>query len=605
LRDRGGRCAKLAARVTGSLQKTKVDLTGLMRVLGEALYSTPHVAIRELIQNAHDSCSRRRIESPDGFEPAITVASSPETLVIGDNGAGLTDAEIHAYLATVGAGYTRSLRDQGLGDELIGFFGLGFLSAFAVSERVEVWTCSYKNPRVAHRFVSRSGETYTVDAAESRPVGTEVRLTLRAQFPELWDPDVVLDRLQRYCCLLKHPVSFNGGPTVNAAPPWRLGADISALRKGSLSMQFARRFETTFEPLVTLAVSGDGLEGLLWIQDGASYATSDNRNVSVFVRGMLVSDDERDLLPRWAGFVGGVIESQTLMPTASREALKKDEDYHKTAQLLQRRLLDGLSQVARQDPATWRRILARHNDALLGAAVVDAELFEFVRDDLTVATTEGDLTLPVLLERGAGKIYATQTDQASLESVLLRALRRPVVLGTRYAALAFCSRYVGDARSRLVILGTQGGDAQVFQPADLEEDRIRALQGWFAGSDRQVFVRRFEPAFLPFALVTDRDAQLKRRLESDEADRRIGQAVLRLAREFTKTIDASAPVRMYVNSGNAVIRALHDAPERHRARALALLQPLALLVTDNQTPADLEASMKTFDAALLRVLEGD
>lgn len=113
--------------MTASLQKTKVDFAGLMRVLGEALYSTPHVAIRELVQNAYDSCTRRALEAADRFEPAIAVTVAPGVLTITDNGAGLTAEEIHSYLATVGAGYTRALREQGA-KGLIGYFGLGFLS---------------------------------------------------------------------------------------------------------------------------------------------------------------------------------------------------------------------------------------------------------------------------------------------------------------------------------------------------------------------------------------------------------------------------------------------------------------------------------------------
>lgn len=593
-----------AARVTGSLQKTSVDLSGLMRVLSEALYSTPHVAIRELVQNAHDSCTRRRLETRDEFTPAVQVTLAPGTLTIADNGAGLTDKEIHAYLATVGAGYTRTLRDGGMSDDLIGFFGLGFLSAFPISDRVEVWTCSCKQPGVAHRFVSRSGETYTVDVAEPRPIGTEVRLTLKSEFPELWDADVVLDRLRRYCCLLKHPVSFNGGAAVNTVPPWRLENDVSPLRKQKLSLEFARQFEPTFEPLVTFPVSGDGLDGLLWVQDGASYATSDNRNVSVFIRGMQVSEDERDLLPRWAGFVGGIVESHRLKPTASRESLKKDDDYRAAADLLRGRLIAELSRLTKADPATWRRVRSRHNEALLGAAVVDEDLLALVRGDVTVPTTEGDLTLPDLLKRGDGRIYVSQTAQASLESVLLRALGKPVVLGTRFAALTFCSRYLGDDQDRLVRLGTRDGDQHLFRQPQLGDEQVRDLQAWFAGKDRQILVRSFEPAFLPFALVTDRDALLKQRLESDEADRRIAQHVLMLARDFTRKLDAAAPVRMYVNSDSEVIRALLEAPEPRRAEALSLLQPLALLVTDTQEQIDLETSMTTFNAALLRVLQG-
>src|SRR6187431_1464175 len=89
--------------VTAELRNTDVDLTGLMRVLGEALYSTPHVAVRELVQNAHDSLERRRIEDTLPEQPAIRITTHAALgkLEIEDNGAGLTEHEIHRYLATV------------------------------------------------------------------------------------------------------------------------------------------------------------------------------------------------------------------------------------------------------------------------------------------------------------------------------------------------------------------------------------------------------------------------------------------------------------------------------------------------------------------------
>jgi molecular chaperone HtpG len=593
--------------MSATIQKTRVDLAGLMRVLGEALYSTPHVAIRELVQNAHDSCTRRELEDRAPAPAAITVTSAPGTLVITDNGAGLTLAEIHAYLATVGAGYTRNLRDSGKGDGLIGYFGLGFLSAFAVSEKIEVWTCSFQEPHLAHRFTSRSGETYTIEPAEPRPIGTELRLTLRPQAPELGNPEVVYARLQQYCCLLRHPVAMNGGTPVNVnRPPWRPEAPLSTLRERALALEFVRRFERTFEPITTILLQGnqDNPSGVLWVQDGGSYATSDNRNVSVFVRGMLISPDERDLLPRWAGFVGAVVESDSLRPTASRESLIEDETYAAHAVTLHRALIEGLSRIAEREPATWRRILSRHNEALLGAAIVDSQLFALVADGVTVPTTEGDFTLPALIERGAGKVYVTEADTAGVESVLLRALKLPVVLGQRFGAAAFCARYAKERRGQLALLGTQAGDGNIFQPANLDTGREQLLQQWFTAPDRDVLVRRFDPPFLPFALVVDRDAELKRRIESDEADRRIGQAVLGLARHFTSQIKATKLTRMYVNAANPAISALFDCGNSERERALALMQPLAALLGGNQAGADLEAALRSFTAALLDIVAG-
>ena len=102
---------------TAQLRTTEVDLNGLMTVLGRHLYSTPVVAIRELVQNAHDSIIRRRLEDPllarstaeDAPVPLdlrIRVSGDPVKGIIRvtDTGAGLTDSEIHAYLATVGVG---------------------------------------------------------------------------------------------------------------------------------------------------------------------------------------------------------------------------------------------------------------------------------------------------------------------------------------------------------------------------------------------------------------------------------------------------------------------------------------------------------------------
>ena len=92
------------------IRRAGVDLNGLMTVLGKHLYSTPMVALRELVQNAHDSIIRRRIEQPGVDVPsriAVQVDAGAGVLRITDTGAGLTRQEIHDYLATVGVGYTR------------------------------------------------------------------------------------------------------------------------------------------------------------------------------------------------------------------------------------------------------------------------------------------------------------------------------------------------------------------------------------------------------------------------------------------------------------------------------------------------------------------
>jgi molecular chaperone HtpG len=600
-----------------SLKQTKVDLGGLMKVLGEHLYSSPNVAIRELVQNAHDSCVRRRLESSVEFEPRIVVGTDPaaRTLSFEDAGAGLTEDEIERYLATIGSGYTRTLRDQGH-DGLIGYFGLGFLSAFVISERIDVWTCSYQEPERAWSFSSRSGQSYVVRPAPARPVGTRVTLHLQPRFEELSRAAPVRALLERYCGLLDVPIFCDlaeAQPAVNAVPPpWRRDeAEGSPLRRRREQLEFVRRFEPGFEPLCTLPIEPAGsadVRGLLWIQDGTTYGTSDNRNVSVFVRGMLINDDERDLLPAWAGFVGAVLESDVLRPTASRESLQKDEGYEAAQARIREALVEGLRNLASEQPASWRTVLRRHNEALLGASLCDPRLFELLCDELTVPTSQGDLPVATVLARSDGRLHVSQADRGGFEELLFRALKVPVVQGVRYGALPFCREYTNARHGRLVMVGTSGGDRELFRRQALPEDDARRLQAWFGGDSAQVVPARFAPDHLPLVVVADREAELKRRIESDDADKSIASAVLGLARQFTGSLAKGPELRVYVNLDCPVVPALLEAtPERAEA-ALALLRPLLGLLSepdDDGRLMPIDEALQGYCRAVTRIARGD
>ncbi len=442
---------------TPQIRRAGVDLNGVMSVLSKHLYSTPTVALRELVQNAHDSILRRRLEQPDWQGPSrieVIGDSASNTVRIVDTGAGLTEHEIHAYLATVGVGYTRGLRQSGHEDSgLIGMFGLGFLSAFVLARRVSVRTTSYQQPELG------------------------------------------------FC----------------------------------------------------------------------SYGTSDNRNLSVFLRGMLLDDDARDLLPSWAGFVGGVIESNRLTPTASREDLQRDDHYAAIQHALAEALIAGLGEVARQQPEAWRRVLLRHNEALLGAALCDERLFALMMDSLRVPTSQGDLPASELLSRGA--VHVLLDNDSGFEEMLFRAMGVPVAHGNRYAVVPFLRRWAQAKGMRLVELGTEQGNRQLFRLDRLPERETGWLAEHLGGAEEQLVIARFSPEELPLVVVPDRDAELKRRLEDDEADKRISTAALRLARQFTRKLDNRQPSRLYVNLDNPAVQALLAAvgEERDEAAHAALL----------------------------------
>jgi len=600
---------------TSEILTTQVDLPGLMKVLGNNLYSTPSVAIRELVQNAHDSCVRRTVESDTQFEPQILVRPDPvkQRLIIEDNGAGLTRDEIVRYLATVGTGYTSQMRDQGRSDALIGYFGLGFLSAFFVSTKVELITTSYQSPEETWVFTSTGGERYHIAHHGQRPVGTQVILHLNEQFRPLGEPDVVEHLLRRYCCLLPLPIHLETGesPAVNRPiPPWRTDEDLHPVRRQALEKEVVSRFERRFEPLCTFPLSREGdedAEGVIWVQGGATYGTSDNRNVSVFVRGMLVDSDARELLPPWAGFCGAVIESEGLTPTASREDLQRNSIFESTAVQLRRSLVQGLSDLAKSQPAAWRRVLRMHNESLLGAALSDDGLFDLLADVLKVPTSEGELTMPVVYRRAKERVHVSLGEGAGYEEVLFRAMQVPVILGTRYGAMPFAERHAERHGKNVVRLGTKAGNEALFAPAEVAPESLAILEDLLGREGVELVPTRFAPATLPVVLAPDRDVALKRRVEREEADRRISSAILSMARMFTEKIDGDVGARLFVNLDSPVIQRLMAATTPRTRQAASIVRAMADLFTDRREEdalrVDTGAAFTALSDALVALLD--
>ena len=356
------------------------------------------------------------------------------------------------------------------------------------------------------------------------------------------------------------------------------------MRRTRLALDFARRFERRFDPICTLPVEP---------------------TEEAPVRGMLVSDDARELLPAWAGFCGGVIESDALVPTASREDLQKDDTYEAIARQLRACLVEHLADLPRSSPSTWRRILLRHNESLIGAALSDDRMFDLLADQLKLPTSEGELTVPNIARRSKGRLHVSLGEGSGYEEVLFRAMQVPVVSGVRYGALPFCQRHAERGGLTVVRLGTRTGDAAMFTPADIDDDARARLEALLGRPDQQVVPTRFVPAELPVVLVPDREVALKRRIEQDEADKRISSAILGLARMYTQRIDGSAVSRLYVNLDSPIIRRLVERDGPAEQAAAAIVRALADLMTDRREgliDVDTGAAFRGLSEALVSLM---
>ncbi len=563
---------------------TGVNLGGLMSVLSEHLYSTPDVAVRELVQNAHDSILRRRWMENNGQstlsneDPQIRVTTDTvaQTLEVADNGSGLTQDEIHQMLATIGVGATGQLRQETENPDLIGLFGLGFLSTFVVADEVVVTTTSAKTPTETFQYRSADGYSYSVLPAQTAAVGTTVTLQLKAGYSDLSNDRMILSILDRYCRLLNIPISLNNGPAINLDAPWRWESSTREDR-----LKFAAAFDQRFEPLAAVPIEAEGqsVRGQMWVHGGSTYGNADNRSMSVFVRGMLLAENDIDLLPRWAGFVSGVIESPDLTPTASRETLQNDAAYTEAQMVIAEALIVGLSDTALHDPPAWRRILQRHSQALLGAAVTDDRLFQLVADQVVLPSTQGERTVAAL--RHGRRLYVSLGADGGFEELLFLARGIPVINGSRYGVVPFLRMYANKHGLDVVEIGTDGGNADVFEPVTLADNDLQWLQAELASEGEAIYPARFDPEEVPLVVVPDREAELKQRLESDELDASAGSGAAGLARLHTAGIEERSLVRVYVNMGCPTVQRVLELREQSPVgamRAATLLRTLKTMM---------------------------
>ena len=411
----------------------QLHLPGLLKVLAEHLYSTQRVGLRELLQNAHDSCVRRSIEQTEtGYRPRIDLLIEPEThlLRVADNGSGLTEEEIHQYLTVIGRGYTRELRERLAANdietsrELIGQFGIGFLSAYLLASEVTVETRSVNRP--ALRWHSVGDQEFELSDGSRAEPGTTVELKLKPSAYFLLREQILIETVREYADFLPTAIHVQGSsvPANLGTPPWEEPDGEMACRN-----YIKRRFDEA-DPLWVLPLH-DGivdlghdtitvpLRGFLFVPAQSVVSIKEYGTVAVYIRRMSICDADKDLLPSWARFVRGVIDCPALQPTASREAVHQDDAFEAVRQVLAEQLGKGLRTLATGRPESWRQIVYGHTDLILGWASKDADFFRLVANSVPLRTSRGRIALPEYLKISGNVVYYTTRQLGSLQDKVL------------------------------------------------------------------------------------------------------------------------------------------------------------------------------------------
>lgn len=333
----------------------QAEVSQVLRLVVNSLYSNKEVFLRELVSNASDALDKLRFKSlsqpellPEGTEFAIRIEPDTEakTLTISDNGVGMTEDDLANNLGTIAKSGTREFIEQlraaqeSGNPQLIGQFGVGFYSAFLVADKVEVVSRAAGTDK-AYRWISDGKDTYLIEPAERATQGTDIVLHMNDEASEYLKGWRLRELISRYSDYIGHPVEM---PTVDTEDP-KKESQFERVNRASALWQrnpkdvtqeqydeFYKHLSHDWEPPVAhrhFKVEGSQMfAGMVFVPKRPPFDLFDRQSkhgVRLHVRRVFVMDDCQDLLPVWLRFIKGVVDSEDLPLNVSRETLQDNK----------------------------------------------------------------------------------------------------------------------------------------------------------------------------------------------------------------------------------------------------------------------------------------
>ena len=324
-------------------QKFKTEVSKLLDIVINSLYSEKYIFLRELISNASDACDKLRyysltnpgIAKDNGdFKITVTPNSEENTLIVSDNGIGMNKDDLINHLGTIAksgtADFVRNAKDNGSVVDLIGKFGVGFYSAFMVADKVEV-TTRRAGEEQAYLWKSNGVDGFEITETTRDKIGTDIKLYLKDDAKDYTDTIYLRHIIRTYSDHISYPIVLDlgkaGEETVNTGSAlWTKNkADISEDQYNEFYHHISRNFDTPWMRLHFKAEGSIEYTGLLYIPSEAPYdlfQPDRQQSLKLYVNRVFISDKVEDLMPAYLRFVKGIIDSADLPLNISREMLQ-------------------------------------------------------------------------------------------------------------------------------------------------------------------------------------------------------------------------------------------------------------------------------------------
>ena len=374
----------------------QAEVSKLLDLVANSLYSEREIFLRELISNSADACEKLRYESlskknilgdDKDLKITVKVSKKKKTIEIKDNGIGMSNEELIDNLGTIARSGTskfmETMKDKKESDvSAIGQFGVGFYSSFMVSDTVEVTSKNAVNTE-ANIWKSNGKENYTIDKINEADRGTKITLHIKKDAEEFLDSMRLRSIITKYSNYIPFPIMLDDidnskekEEKINEGDPLWL-KDKKVIKEEDYK-QFYNNISFNFdEPLKTIHYNAEGVinyKALLYLPTNQpmDLFNSDKKNkIKLYVQKVFITDECDEIIPNWLRFVPGVVDSQDISLNISREMLQNNPVIEKIKKGITNKILNEIISIAKKD-----------NEKYLGfwknfGAVIKEGLYEF------------------------------------------------------------------------------------------------------------------------------------------------------------------------------------------------------------------------------------
>ncbi len=373
----------------------------LLEIVINSIYTNKDIFLRELISNASDAIDKvyykaltdnAIVFNQDDYYIKVSADKEKRQLVVADTGIGMTAEELQEHIGTIAKSGSLTFKSENElkdGHDIIGQFGVGFYSAFMVSDEVTIISKAFGSDQ-AHRWQSQGADGYTIEPCEKAETGTEIILTIK-ESTEDDDYDQYLEEyklrslIKKYSDFIRYPIKMDitrsqkkegtedeyeevvEEQTINSMVPiWK--KNKNELKDEDYQEFYFEKHFGFDKPLRHMHITTEGTvsyKAVLFIPEKAPYDfyTKDyEKGLELYSNGVLIMDKCPDLLPDYFSFVKGVVDSEDLSLNISREVLQQDRQLKVIAKSIkskiQKELLDAM-EIDREAYETFYKAFGR------------------------------------------------------------------------------------------------------------------------------------------------------------------------------------------------------------------------------------------------------